>query len=61
MADAASYRRRANEFREMAAQTADPELVNVYLEMAREYDHLAERAENTEGHGAGHWCPHGKS
>ena len=60
MTDAASYRRRAHEFREMAAQTADPDLAKVYMEMAGEYERLAERAEHTPGQGAGHWCPHGK-
>ncbi len=35
----------------MAAQTADPELAKVYLETAGEYEHLAERAEHTQGQG----------
>jgi hypothetical protein len=44
----------------MAAHTADPELAKVYMDMAWEYERLAERAQNTHEHGAGHWCPHGK-
>ena len=46
----------------MAAQAGDPELAEMYIELAREYEAIAERAETMGGHGAGagNWSPHGR-
>lgn len=57
MNDAIHYRIRAAEFREMAAQSADPLLADLYLELVRDYEALAERTESTAASGTGHWRP----
>jgi hypothetical protein len=59
MVDAVNYRLRAAEFREIAAQIVDPELAKMYLELAQEYEAMAERAENAGVRGGGSWRPHG--